>query len=155
VALLGPRSGSKTKNLSIPKALPPGIPGFDCTVSYVETFAAGSERKLKKEGAVRTWLETVETSEIIVEKTEDETPVLLGNKELRYLTAWPDTTAMTRIIADLAEELELDSMKMPEGVRRRCTGSHEFIFNHNAEPVECAGERIEAAGVGIRRRVAR
>jgi len=151
LALLGPRAGSKTENLSIPDSLPPAIPEFDCKVSYVETFPSGSERMLVKGGAIRTWLETVETNEAVTEKTQDGKAVLIGDSKLRYLAGWPDASAMARIIASLASEAGLEAMAMPEGVRRRCTGSHEFVFNHNAEAVEFAGQTIEAAGVVIRR----
>ena len=150
LAVLGPRSGSKTKNLCIPESLPPGIPGFDCKVAYVETFAHGSERALLNGGAVRSWLETVETSESVVEKTHDGTPVLIGSGKLRYLAGWPDSDAMARIIGELALDAKIDTVEMPEGVRRRCTGSHEFVFNYNSEPVEYAGQSIAAAGVVIR-----
>ncbi len=151
IALLGPRSGSKTENLSIPNSLPPGIPGFDCKVSYVETFAAGSERKLTEGGAVRTWLETVDTTEVIQERTECGTPVLIGDGRLRYLTGWPDTDAMARIIANLAAEAGIETVTMPEGVRRRCTRSHEFIFNHNADVVEFRGRQLAGAAVEIQK----
>lgn len=149
LAVLGPRSGSKTEHLVIPESLPPGIPGLDCKVAYVETFPLGSERDLVNGGAVRTWLESIETSEAVIEKTKDGAPVLIGDGKLRYLAGWPDTNAMARIIGDLAVEAKLDTIVMPEGVRRRCTGSHEFLFNHNSEPVEFAGQTIDAAGVVI------
>ena len=57
---------------------------------------------------------------------------------------------MTRIIASLAQEANIEVKTMPEGVRRRCTGSHEFIFNHNAEAVKFAGHVLQAADVLIR-----
>ncbi len=149
-ALLGPRSGSKTENLSIPKPLPPAIGSLDCKVSYVETFPLSSPRELLNGGAVRTWLETVDTSEKVLEQTVDGTPVLIGDSNIKYLCAWPDSAAMTRIIASLAQEANIEVKTMPEGVRRRCTGSHEFIFNHNAEAVEFAGDVLQAAEVLIR-----
>lgn len=150
VALLGPRAGSKTENLSIPRSMPPSIPNFDCQVSYVETFPAGSERPIKKGGAVRTWLETVETSEQVLEQTVDGTPLLLAKDNLYYLTGWPDAQGMNRIIAKLAKRGGLSALEMPEGVRRRCTASHEFVFNHNAVATEFEGELLDPAEVRIR-----
>jgi beta-galactosidase len=150
IALLGPRSGSKSKNMTIPTSLPPAIPNFDCKVSYVETFSRGSDRSLVAGGAVRTWQETVETTEAVSERTVDGSAVLIGDKQLRYLAAWPETEAMTRILGSLAVEAGLEVISMPEGVRRRCTGSHEFVFNHNAEAVKFRGQSIEAAGVLIK-----
>ncbi len=150
IAVLGPRAGSKTDNLSIPMNLPPAIPGFECKVSYVETFPAGSERPIEGGGAVRTWLETVETSEQILERTSDGTPLLLAKGNLHYLTGWPDQSAMTRIVAKLAVQAGLETLSMPEGVRRRCTASHEFVFNHNAEAMEFDGQTLAACEVRIR-----
>lgn len=150
LAVLGPRSGSKTESLAIPSSLPPNIPDFDCKVSYVETFPAGSERSLKSGGSIRTWLETVETNETVLEETQDGTPVLVSRGNVRYLTGWPDAEALCRIVGGLGREAGLDISVMPEGVRRRQTGSHEFIFNHNADSVNHDGQLIEAAGVVIR-----
>lgn len=151
LAVLGPRSGSKTENFSIPDVLPPAIPNFDCKVTYVETFARSSDRSLVSGGAIRTWLETVETTEAIIEQTDDGTAVLIGDQQLRYLTGWPDAEAMSRILGDIAVEAGLNIIKMPEGVRRRCTASHEFVFNHNAQAVEFRGQNIDPAGVVINR----
>lgn len=149
IAVLGPRSGSKTENFSIPDLLPPAIPSFDCKVSYVETFSRSSDRALVSGGAVRTWLETVETTEKVIERTVDGTPVLIGDQQLRYLAGWPNGEAMTRILGNLAVEAGLGIIDMPEGVRRRCTGSHEFVFNHNAQAIDFRGQSIAAAGVVI------
>jgi beta-galactosidase len=102
--VLGPRSGSKTENFSIPDLLPPAIPSFDCKVSYVETFSRSSDRALVSGGAVRTWLETVETTEKVIERTVDGTPVLIGDQQLRYLAGWPNGEAMTRILGNLAKQ---------------------------------------------------
>ena len=151
IALLGPRAGSKNENFAIPIPLPPAIPNFDCTISYVETFPMGSERPLCRTGNVRTWLETVSTTEEVLEKTLDGKPLLIAKGNIRYLTGWPDSEAMTRIIEELALSLGLPSMTLPEGVRRRQTASHEFIFNHNAFAVELNGETLEPAGVIIKK----
>lgn len=150
IALLGPRSGSKTENLTIPLMLPPAIPGFDCTVNYVETFPLGSERPLIKGGHVRTWLEAVITSEAILESTQEGNPLLISKGNVRYLAGWPDSAAMNRIVAELANSGGLETLELPEGVRCRRTASHEFIFNYNAFAIELNGKQIDAAGVRIR-----
>ncbi|MBL4674252.1 MAG: hypothetical protein JKX81_18475 [Arenicella sp.] len=117
----------------------------------MDTFARSSDRKLVSGGAIRAWLETVKTIEVIVEQTGDGSAVLIGDQQLRYLTGWPDAEAMTGILGDLALEAELDIIKMSEGVRRRCTASHEFVFNYNAEPVEFRDQTIDLAGVLVKR----
>ena len=56
---------------------------------------------------------------------------------------------MVRILESFCSELEIDAIRLPEGVRQRQTGSHRFLFNHNAEPVEFRGEMLEPVAVKI------
>lgn len=152
VALIGPRTGAKTEDFAIPSSMPPGIPGFDCRVSYVETFPLGSERALQNGGAIQTWLETLETSESVIERTEDGTPVLLAKGKLYYLAGWPDADAMLRILESLARQTGLSTQRLPEGVRKRSTASHQFVFNHNAFEVKLDGDVLEAASASWKHR---
>ena len=149
IAVLGPRSGSKTSDFQIPDTLPPAIPFLDCKVAHVESFAIGCERELEHGGKVRSWLESLETSESVVEKTIDGAPAMIRKNNFVYLAAWPDAQAMVRILESFCSELEIDATRLPEGVRQRQTGSHRFLFNHNAEPVEFRGEMLEPVAVKI------
>ncbi|RBP51620.1 beta-galactosidase [Arenicella xantha] len=145
--LIGPRTGSKTANFQIPAQLPPNISSLDCTVQYVETFPITSPRPLTDGGAVRTWLESVQTTETVLETTVDGQPVLISRGNLRYLAGWPDQEAAQRIFQRLLDDAEIAYSLMPEGVRRRATGSHEFTFNYNATSVEVDGEVMAPAAV--------
>ena len=145
LVLVGPRSGSKTSDFSIPAGLPPAMPSVDCKVAYVETLEQGSERDLVAGGQVHTWVERLETSETVLEKTTDGAAVLIRCGNIDYLAAWPDALAMNRIIANACKRANIATVEMPEGVRRRHTASHEFVFNHNAQAVEFEGREIAAA----------
>jgi len=145
LSLLGPRSGSKTSEFSIPDALPPAIPVLDCKVSFVETLARGNERVLQQGGSVHTWVESLETSAEVLESTTDGAPVLIKNGGLHYLAAWPDETALSRILNKLCAQADIATINLPEGLRRRVTASHEFLFNYNAEPVLFNEQEIPAA----------
>jgi beta-galactosidase len=67
--------------------------------------------------------------------------------KLQYLAGWPDDQALTRILqrACAAEAIETDPL--PEGLRRRDTATHRFLFNYNAVAVEWGSVTIPAAGV--------
>jgi len=78
--------------------------------------------------------------------------VLVANKNQHYLGAWPDAEGMVRVLERLASKVGLEVEHLPEGVRKRQTISHEFVFNHNAETVEFRGQQIEPAGVWISKR---
>lgn len=149
ISVIGPRSGSRDENFRIPNPLPPAINGIDCTVSYVETFPPKSARKLKGGGAVHTWFESLQANADVYERLEDGSPVLVGNGRKHYLGAWPDAQAMQVILLGLAQKAGLKAEVLPEGLRKRDTKSHEFIFNHNAEEVMFRGKVLEPAGVRI------
>lgn len=153
IGLLGPRSGSKTSEFKIPDSLPPGITGLSAKVSYVETLAKGSERALRAGGHVHTWVECLDSQDTVIEDTTDGVPILVANGNISYLAAWPDATAMVRMLKALCAQAQLTTVEMPEGVRKRQTGSHEFVFNHNAQSVEFQGESIPAAGLVWKSRV--
>lgn len=152
IKVLGPRTGSRDDNFCIPNPLPPAINGLDCTVNYVETFPVRSARALEGGGTVHIWFEALEGSAEVLERLQDGAPVLVGAGNMHYLGAWPDQQGLSRILQGLADRAGVQTEAMPEGVRKRSTVSHEFIFNHNAKAVEFRGELIEPAGVLINRR---
>ena len=147
VALIGPRTGSKTVNLSIPDCLPPGVPKLDCRVCHVETIRSGAVRELAQGGEVRRWFEHLDTSEPVLEALASGEPLLVGSPTLQYLAGWPTSEAMQRIVSNACNSLEIPVSELPEGLRLRSTASHRFVFNYNAHAVEFEGESIAAAGV--------
>ena len=152
ISVVGPRSGSRDSNFKIPTPLPPAIEGLNCEVDYVETFPKSSPRPLTGGGAVHIWFESLLGGDEVVERLIDGSPVLVKNGNIHYLGAWPDEMGMARMFENLAIGAGLSIERLPEGLRKRETPSHEFIFNHNAHPVEFRGESIEAAGVRIHKK---
>ncbi len=151
VSMLGPRIGSRDANFDIPTPLPPALNDFDCVVDYVETFPVSSAREVAKGGTVHTWFEALQTKEEVQEELEDGAPVLVAKGNRYYLGAWPDSSALIRIIESLASKANIPTETLPEGIRVRSTASHEFIFNHNAESTKFRGETLEPAAVRIRK----
>jgi len=152
LCLLGPRTGSRDHHFRIPNPLPPALEGLDCTVDYVETFPVRSSRALTNGGAVHTWFEALQTCADVIETLEDGSPVLVAEGNKHYLGAWPDAVGLDRILQALATKAGLTIERMPEGVRKRETASHEFVFNHNAEPMEFRGKELAPAQVLITRK---
>ncbi|TRD22806.1 beta-galactosidase [Palleronia caenipelagi] len=146
-ALFGPRSGAKTPEMSIPDGLPPGLPGLDARVAYVETLPQGADRPLARGGTFRTWVEEIEGDTEVLETRSDGAPALLRAGNLHYLAGWPDDAAMTRILRDLCHAAGLSTETLPEGLRSRRTPTHRFWFNYGPAPVEVAGQTLPPAGV--------
>jgi beta-galactosidase len=146
-AILGPRTNSKTANFSIPVPLPPALPGLDAVVARVESLPPDVPVPLAEGGALINWREKLEGSAMVVEAAEDGWPALVSKGKLQYLGGWPDDTALTRILmrACAAEGIETDPL--PEGLRRRDTATHRFLFNYNPVPADWGGVTIPPAGV--------
>ena len=144
VILAGPRTGSKTVDMSIPLPLPPTMPGVDCCISRVSSLPPQICIPLAQGGNVIHWQEHLETSQAI-ETTEQGEVVLAGANGRYYLGSWLDRLALTRLFSTLCEEANITTYDMPEGVRQRQRGQQRFILNYNAHPIDWHGQTIAAA----------
>jgi beta-galactosidase len=147
ISILGPRTNSKTPNFSIPVPLPPALPGLDAVIARVESLPPDVVVPLAQGGALGNWREKLEGGAEVVEAAEDGWPALVAAGKLHYLGGWPDDAALARILqrACAAEGIETDPL--PEGLRRRDTATHRFLFNYNPVPAEWGGATIPPAGV--------
>ena len=151
VVLLGPRTGSKTTNFCIPPNMPPNLPveisKANIKVQYVESLRQGVQRKLARGGFIRSWQESIITDANVIEELETGEAILVNQDNVHYLAAWPESVAMQRILSELAEKAEIQTIDMPEGLRIRDTQSHRFVINYNDHSVDFNGQTIEPAGV--------
>jgi beta-galactosidase len=146
VALVGPRSGSKTLDFSIPAQMPPdlpeGLPGL--VVSRVETLRAEAPVAVEGGGMLKFWREFAEPGEAEVSiAAHDGWPVLVRHDALNYVAGWPDEILMRRILEKLAQEAGLATTWLPEGLRIRRQGNRLFAVNYGDQPCDLA-----AFGIG-------
>lgn len=142
--LIGPRSGSKTHNLTIPEGLPPGeLRGLlPITVTRVESLRDG----VVGEGdgwTISRWLEEVEGDIEPEYALNDGTGVVFAKDTIRYCAAWPDRSLLDLLVERIAGEAKLDLLTLPEGVRIRRSQSHIFAFNYAAHAND-----VSALGLG-------
>ncbi|MFO6464653.1 beta-galactosidase [Jannaschia sp. KMU-145] len=147
VVLTGPRTDLKTRDLGIPQALGPDLPGLDATSVMEETFPPDAARPLRTGGHATLWLEHLETGAEIVEATADGTPALIRAGNRAHFATWPDPLAARRILRDLAQDAGLVTHDLPKGLRLRDTGTERFVFNYAAEARAFDGEDVPPAGV--------
>ena len=147
IALIGPRSNSKTAEFAIPLPLPPNLPGLNATVARVESLPPDVPVPLAAGGNFLHWREKLETSAEVVEASTDGWPALIRSAGLHYLAGWPEEAAFTRLLTNLCQQAGIETDPLPEGLRRRDSATHRFLFNYNAVPVEWGGEIIPPAGV--------
>lgn len=150
IALIGPRTGSKTEHFSIPPTLPPNIPDLlDMKVTHVETLPSDAPVPLKNGGTFKGWREFVEVGSRahIVETTADGHAALVAQGALRYVAGRPDRDAATRLLRAICAKAGLETLDLPDGLRVRDAGRFRFVFNYEAEPADPAcfgltGERV-------------
>ncbi|WP_323764911.1 beta-galactosidase [Marinovum sp.] len=147
VVLLGPRTGARTESMKIPVPLPPALPGLDAVVSRVESLRPDMPVALKSAGAVTLYREFVETSADVIEETIDGEPVLMASGQFAYVTSWLDDTALARVLGWACDKVGLEVSEMPEGVRRRDTGTETFWFNYSESAAQVAGINLPPISV--------
>ncbi len=145
--ILGPRTGSRTPNVSIPLPLPPAVPGLDCQVDFVESLPPASRIPLEGGGSFIRWAESISGAASAIIRTESGHPALAGSQSLAYLAGWPDHGGWDRIIHWACESQGLEAHSLPQGLRMRDTAQYQFVFNYSPETTEWNGLRIPPAGV--------
>jgi beta-galactosidase len=141
--LMGPRSGSKTQDFSIPSQLPPGLPAnmAEMKVTRVESLPWDAPVELDgAPGNFRFWREFVDAGQAceVLVRTADGYPALLRQGSFHYLAGWPAEGAMRHILSAVAGSAGIATTELPEGLRLRRAGGLLFGFNYGSEPVDIA-----------------
>ncbi|TFL19962.1 beta-galactosidase [Jannaschia formosa] len=145
VVLTGPRTDLKTPEIAARDPLGPDLPGLAATSVMEETFP--NARPLERGGAVKLWLEHLETEADVIERLVGGAPFLIRDGRRFHLTGWPDRDAARRVVGTLAREAGLETTELPDGLRLRDTATERFVFNYGDSPHEFEGTVIPAAGL--------
>jgi beta-galactosidase len=150
--LIGPRTGSKTANLTIPDGLAPGdlVDVLGVKVTRVESLRPGSAIVGDPYAAIR-WFEEVEADYPPVWRLADERGILWRNGRCSYLSAWLDEAGLRNIAMLAAKRAGLPMLLLPDGVRSRRAGDLLFVFNYAAEArnLDLAGEAVAVVGGAV------
>jgi len=150
LVLLGPRTGSRTREGAIPPNLPPGplqarVP---MRVLRVESLRPGAGPTVRLDGAAlpgKLWREIIETTaEVRATFAEDGGPALIAHGRWRYLATWPEPALFETVMTRLASEAGLAVSRLDDDVRTRTRDGVTFAFNFGPEP------RATPAPVGAR-----
>ena len=134
--LFGPRTGSKTRDFSIPENLPPGPVAelLAMRVREVSSLRPGLAAAVRGEvaGVVTRWRDHVEAGEgTHVAAHFADGPALLERGRFAYLCGWPDAQLLRETLLRLAGRAKLVTVDLPEGVRLRRRGPLTFAFNYD------------------------
>jgi beta-galactosidase len=147
IAVIGPRSASKTAEFWIPVPLPPALPGLDVTVALAESLPPSALLDVVGGGGAHAWMEHLEGDAPVTLALENGAPLMMGDGVLRYLGGWPDAPLWQRIIEGACKELAIETENLSDGIRIRDTDTHRFVFNYGARAQAYRGQKIEPAGV--------
>lgn len=145
--ILGPRTGARDADMTIPIPLPPALPGLDVTVDRVESLRPDCPEPIEGGGAVVGYREVLQGAEEARLKTTDGLPVTMTNGQTTYVAALADQTGLHAIYAPILEEAGLALMDLPDGLRVRDTGTERFWFNYGSSSVAYAGREFAPASV--------
>lgn len=143
VTLFGPRSGAKTKDVTIPEGLAPGnlrelIPIRILSVETIRPDCAGTIRFGDADHASMTWRETIDPGPCeILGRYEDGAPALVASGRHHYLASVTDTGLLDALFASLCASAGIATQAISGDVRVRGRGTLRFAFNYAAEPAPC------------------
>jgi beta-galactosidase len=137
--LLGPRTGSKTRDVQIPGTLPPGAlqSVLPIRVVRVESLRDGVVEPVRAGDTTfpfGAWREDLETDLPALATFENGAPAWVRAGEIDYLAFWPGETFLDHVTADLCARAGVETTPMPEGVRISRRGGLTFAINAAAEP---------------------
>ncbi|MFW8637265.1 beta-galactosidase [Cribrihabitans pelagius] len=147
ICILGPRSGARDATMRTPVPLPPALPGWNLTVTHVESLRPDMPIPLQGGGAVTGYREAVEGDFEAVVQLDDGSPAAAADGRMIYLCGWMDPSALARVLRHAAGEAGLDCLDLPEGVRVRQTGKECFWFNYSAEARKVSGRTLPPVSV--------
>jgi beta-galactosidase len=161
--VLGPRTGSKTRDLSIPANLPPGTLAdhvMPIRVWRVESMRPTVTEKVG-DGFARHWRDFIEVREgVEVDATfADGHPAIVRHGPTRYLASLFDDTTTQQLFLKVAGEAGLQAEPLADGVRISRRGALTYVFNYNATPYRVTAAKdfvvgqaeVEPQGVAIYR----
>ena len=138
VVLYGPRTGSKTRNHSIPTNLPPGpLQGLlKMRVLEVSSTHVGLREKVsgKVSGHAERWREHLDCRGEVLARFESGKAALVCAGRHHYLACWPDRALINSVMQLVTKKAKLKTIKLPDGIRLRRRGNALFVFNYGEKP---------------------
>ncbi|MDB5505711.1 MAG: Beta-galactosidase [Devosia sp.] len=130
--LIGPRTGSKTGDFTIPQNLAPDLPSnlLDVKVMRVDSTRPEHGVAVKGGGTAQLWRERLETRARVEIEDEEGFPVLVSQGKVFYVGASGDRALVQRIVGQLLEEANIVPLALPAGVRCRVRGGFRVYVNY-------------------------
>ena len=140
--LLGPRSCALDADMGIPNPLPPDFPGLELTVSRIESLRPDMPIELVGGGQITGYRKILEGNGQKSLISTDGKAVVITDNTTTYIGAWLDQAGWKRVLSATCERVGISVIDLPDGVRRRDTGTEEFWFNYENRDMEIEGRSL-------------
>ena len=136
--VVGPRSGSKTAQFSIPDGLPPGPLAqlLDVRVTQVASLRPELRPAVTGtlSGTMGRWREWVETGGDVLAAFDDGSPAVVSGPRSVYVAGLPDADLLAAIMGHALDGVDgALASPLPRGVRLRRRGALQFAFNYGPD----------------------
>ena len=163
--MLGPRTGSKTRDLRIPANLPPGALAsvLPMRVWRVESMRpnvtegvrlADSQDANVDDGCARHWRDFIDSDAAIAldvrARFADGHPAYVRSGAFHYLASLFDDALTVRLFARIAQEAGLAPVRLGDSVRISRRGALTYVFNYGDEAYTLADVADDAFVIGSR-----
>jgi len=141
LVVLGPRSGAKTRDLTIPDGLPPGalralLPIRILSVETLRPDCPGSISFNGQEFVSTSWRESLDAGDAQVLATyEDGSPALVRHGRAHYLATLTDDGFLAAFFTSLCAEADIAVTPLSGSLRLRRRGNLTFAINYGATTV--------------------
>ena len=141
LVVIGPRSGAKTSDVTIPEGLPPGplralLPIRILSVETLRADCPGSISFNDKAFASTAWRESLDPgSTTVLAAYEDGTPALVRQGRAHYLATLTDDAFLTAFFTGLCVEADIAFTPLTGSLRLRRRGDLTFAINYGATAV--------------------
>jgi beta-galactosidase len=141
IIVIGPRSGAKTRDVTIPDGLAPGplktlLPIRVLAVETLRPDCPGRIAFGDTDYGSTAWREAIDPGETqILGYYEDGTPALVRHGRVHYLATLTDDAFLTAFFKDLCAEAAIAVTPVDGGLRLRRRGKLTFAINYGDTPV--------------------
>jgi len=147
LVIYGPATHSRTETLRISHPLPPNLPNLDVTVARIDTPRGDMPIPLSNGGHALRYREVLEGTAAPILTDQQGGAVAVQNQSSVYLGAYLEHETLIQFYNHLLTETDIETLQLPQGLRKRVTKTEEFWFNYDCETMDTPHGKLEPAGV--------
>jgi beta-galactosidase len=147
LVIYGPATHSRTETLRISHPLPPNLPNLDVTVARIDTPRGDMPIPLSNGGHAVRYREVLEGTAAPILTDQQGSAIAVKNQSSVYLGAYLEHETLIQFYDHLMTETNIETLQLPQALRKRVTKTEEFWFNYDCETMDTPHGALEPAGV--------